>query len=318
MITSSQRWQVVGRVVTLCCFILIGLFAQAQPPSVHADSATTNLALSIVQNYQGAWTSPPTNLTSGETQDGPLMGNGDVGVVVGGTINNMTFYIGKNDFFSASSHAIKPLGRMLLAVPGMAGSSYNMVEDILHAEVRGTFSLNGATLNTTSWVSATSSMFITTLALTGGSAQNATITLQDGFGNTPTTTVSNNVLSANVVADTTGTNNPQASVATTVIGTTASISGNKLSLALQPGSTYIVASAIVSSIDSSSYQSTALSDVSGQTSSSISTLNSAHRSWWQTYWSQSFVQIPDKAIEKSWYGSLYLLGCVSRPGKYAP
>ncbi len=50
----------------------------------------------------------------------------------------------------------------------------------------------------------------------------------------------------------------------------------------------------------------------------MNNLNTSHRSWWQTYWQQSYVEIPDKSIEKSWYGSLYLLGSISRAGKYAP
>jgi len=76
-----------------------------------ADSVTANQAWRIAQQYTGVWTSPPTTLTGGETVDAPLMGNGDIGVAVGGTIANQTMYIGKNDFFSGSSHAIKPLGR---------------------------------------------------------------------------------------------------------------------------------------------------------------------------------------------------------------
>ncbi|HLZ57913.1 MAG TPA: hypothetical protein VKR06_13325 [Ktedonosporobacter sp.] len=330
MITSSQGRHSISRVFVLgCLFVMSALSsmqtfaarAQIQPPALVGRAASTTIggqALNIVQQYQGVWTSPPTNLMSGETADGPLMGNGDVGVVVGGTINNMTFYLGKNDFWSANSHAIKPLGRILLAVPGLGGSSYNMVEDLLHAEVRGTFSLNGATLHTTSWVAATDNIFVTQLALTGGGSQRATITLQDGFGNTPTTSITNDVLSADVQADTVGSNNPLARVASRVIGTTTSLSNNHINLTLQPGATYTLVSAIISNIDSSTYQSTAISKVSGLAQSDVNNLNGAHRGWWQTYWSQSFVQIPDKAIEKSWYGSLYLLGSASQPGKYAP
>ena len=91
-----------------------------------------------------------------------------------------------------------------------------------------------------------------------------------------------------------------------------------MSLTLQPGTTYTLATAIESSDDTSSYQSTAQSMASSLTTLAVRILLSAHESWWQSYWSQSFVQIPDQAVEKSWYGSLYLLGSVTRSGKYAP
>jgi hypothetical protein len=303
-----------------------GLFAaeSSSPLTPRAAAATVTdptaaQALATVAQFQGTWTSPPTDLSSGETTDAPLMGNGDVGVAVGGSISDQTFYVGKNDFFSTATNSIEPLGRIVLALPGMSGSSYNVVQNIARAQVDGTYTLNGDTVATTSWVSATEGVFVTSISLSGSTAQAATVTLQDGFGNTPTTSISGGVLNADVQAGTTSAaNNPQAQMSATVLGGSASLSGNEMSLTLEPGTTYTLATAIVSSADTSSYQSSAQSTASGLTTSSLATLLSAHESWWQSYWSQSFVQIPDQAVEKSWYGSLYLLGSVSRSGKYAP
>jgi len=147
-----------------------------------ADSITANQALRIVGQYTGVWNSPPTNLNSGETVDAPLMGNGDVGVAMAGSINSQTFFIGKSDFWSSTSHAIKPLGRVVVSAGGLNGSSYHVVQDIAHAEVRGTYVLNGQTLNTTSWMDANTNLFVTSFSLTGGGAQSIGITLQNGTG----------------------------------------------------------------------------------------------------------------------------------------
>jgi alpha-L-fucosidase 2 len=315
-----------GHVALAVALLTLGLTAlqTASPLAPRAQAATVTdptsaQALATVAKFQGVWTSPPTNLSGGETTDAPLMGNGDVGVAVGGSINNQTFYIGKNDFFSTASNSIQPLGRIVLAVPGMSGASYNVVQNIAKAQVDGTYSLNGDTVATSSWVSATEGIFVTSITLTGGTAQAATVTLQNGSGSTPTVSTSGSVLNADVQAGTTSASgNPQAQMSATVLGGSASLSGNQMSITLQPGTTYTVATAIVSSGDTSGYQSSAQSLASSLTASSLATLLSAHESWWQSYWSQSFVQIPDQAVEKSWYGSLYLLGSVSRSGKYAP
>ncbi|HEV2346085.1 MAG TPA: hypothetical protein VGS97_18440 [Actinocrinis sp.] len=283
-----------------------------------ADSVTANQAWRIVQQYQGTWTSPPSVLTNGETVDAPLMGNGDIGVAVGGTISNQTMYIGKNDFFSSTSHAVKPLGRIVVNASGLTGSSYNVVQDIAHAEVRGTYSLNGQTLSTTSWVDANWGLFVTEFTLTAGAAQSIGITLQNGSGGTPTTSTTGNDLDADVVADTGTGSDPHARIAARTIGQTQSISGNKITLTMQPNTTSTLVAGIYSSIDTSSWQSSADSLVGSMAQTDVDNHNASHRSWWQSYWSQSYIEIPDKSIEKSWYGSLYLLGSVSRAGKYAP
>ena len=307
----------VGSAATATALVSAALVTVASQPAM-ADTVTATQAMRIVSQYQGVWTTPPTQLTTGETTDAPEMGNGDVGVAVGGSIDDQTFYLGKNDFFSASSHAIKPLGRIVLAVPGMAGAGYHVVQDIAHAQVKGSYTLGGSTLTTTSWMSATENVFVTSVTLSGTAGQNASFTVQNGTGGTPTVSSSGGVLNADVAADTTGTNNPQARVASRVIGGTSTVSGNKISLTLQPGTTYTFTSGIVSSIDSSAYQANADSLVSSLAQSDVNTLSTAHQAWWQNYWSQSYVEIPDKSVEKSWYGSLYLLGSISRPGKYAP
>jgi hypothetical protein len=300
----------------LATLLAVGAVAVSTSSPAMADTVTANQAWRIVQQYTGVWTSPPSQLTNGATTDAPLLGNGDIGVAVGGSITSQTYYVGKNDFFSASSHAIKPLGRIVLAVPGMSGASYHEVQDIAHAQVQGTFTLGGTTINTTNWVSATEGLFVTTVTLTG-SSQAASFTIQNGTGGTPTTSTSGNVLNADVAADT-GSNQPQARIASRIIGGSQSISGNAINVTLQAGTTYTFVAGIVSSIDSSSWQSNADSLVGSLAQTDVNNLNTSHRNWWQSYYQQSYVEIPDKSIEKSWYGSLYLLGSTSRAGKYAP
>ncbi|NJP47267.1 glycosyl hydrolase family 95 catalytic domain-containing protein [Actinacidiphila epipremni] len=309
----------LGSVAAAAVAALLGAtLTTALAPPAAADSITAAQGVNTVAQYQGVWTSPPTQLTGGGSTDAPELGNGDVGVVIGGGIDNQTFYLGKNDFWSATSHAIKPLGRVVVRAAGLSGASYNVVQDIAHAEVRGTYTKGAQTLTTTSWTDADRDVLVTSFTLTGGSAQQIAIQLQNGTGGAPTVTTTGNDLDADVVADTGGSGDPRARIAARTIGQSQSISGSTLTLTIQPGTTSTLVAGIQSSTDTAGYQAAADALVSGLTQADVDNHKAAHRSWWQTYWSQSYVQIPDKAVEKSWYGSLYLLACVSRPGKYAP
>ena len=304
----------IAAVTGLACTVL----ATALAPSARADSVTADQGWRIAQQYTGVWNTPPSHVPAGNTPDSPMLGNGDIGVTVGGSIANQTMYIGKNDFFSGSSHAIQPLGRIVITAAGLSGSSYHVVQNIAQAEVDGTYALSGQTLTTSSWVDANWGIFVTSFTLTGGGAQNIGISLQNGAGGTPSLATTGNDLDADVHADTGTGSDPHARMAARIIGSTQSISGNKISMSLQPGATATLVTGIVSSIDNASWQSAADSLVQNLTQQNVNDHQSSHRSWWQGYWSQSFVEIPNKAIEKSWYGSLYLLACTSRSGKYAP
>src|SRR5579859_5789860 len=65
-----------------------------------ASTVTASQALRQVSRFEGVWTPPPSGGQSGETPDGPLMGNGDLGVDEEGPINNQTFYLGEENFFT--------------------------------------------------------------------------------------------------------------------------------------------------------------------------------------------------------------------------
>ena len=294
--------------------------AVLQAPAAYADHpVTTGQPLRIVSKYQGVWTSPPTVLANGETTDAPLIGNGDYGAAIAGTIDNQTIYLGKNDFFSTASNAVQPLGRIVLSVPGLAGAGYHVVQDIAHARIEGTYALDGSSLTATSWMSATENALVTSLRLSGTASQHVTITVQNGSGGTPAVSAHGRILDADVAADTTGTDNPQVRMASTVVGGTTTTSGNTLSLTLAPGTTYDVVTGFgASTEDRTGWQSRADHLVSSLSSGAVRSLSTAHQAWWTKYWSNSYVEIPDKAVEKSWYGSLYLLGSTSRGNAYAP
>ena len=103
--------------------------------------------------------------------DGPLLGNGDVGVVLAGPPEAQAFYIGKNDFWTSTSRQrprSSTVGRMELNIPELQGATYRQEQDLARAEVRGTFTKDGLTVRTRSWVDANENLLLTEVACEGG------------------------------------------------------------------------------------------------------------------------------------------------------
>jgi len=96
-----------------------------------------------------------------------------------------------------------------------------------------------------------------------------------------------------------------------VVGTEAKVSDRDLSFTLAPHSHAYLLLAVVTDRNAKDYHKQAETwltlDEPG-----ITHLREKHLGWWKKFWGKSFVEIPDKRIQESWYGSLYLLACCSR------
>jgi hypothetical protein len=265
--------------------------------------------------------------TTNETTDAPLLGNGDVGMAVLGTIDAMTFILSKTEFWSLSAGTLKAMARMSASIPGMANASYSMSENIGTGQVTGTFTANGNTITTTSWVQATDTTHnpvFTQFTYTGARPQQVTISLAPGTDNMYPSSVnsSGDVLYEDVSADSTATvggdMTRQVRVATRAVGTTGSVANGKLTFSLSPGQTYVLATSVMSNVDSAAYQTQAVGNVEALTTSDVTTLSASHQAWWDAFYRASFVELADKTVEKEYYASLYLLASTSRTGEAPP
>jgi len=292
-----------------------------------ADAATADHALRIVSAYKGSWTSPATDTNFGNTTNAPLLGNGDIGAVLVGNIDAMTVVLGKNEFFSVAEHQLKSMARMGISVSGMAGASYSAEQKLASAQVDGTYSLAGNTVGTTSWAQATdttNNLLLTKFTYAGSGSKTVTVSLAPANQNTFPSAIgsSGDILYRDVRADNADTANGietvKARVATRVIGAAGTISGGQLTFTMTPGNTYTLITSIMSNKDSANYQALALSAIASKTQADADSLKAAHQNWWNAFYGKSFVEIPNKTIEKSYYGSLYLLGSSSRAGEAPP
>ncbi len=154
----AQR-QASRPIVLVTAVLAVGLFLGRAIKQVSAASSRRLRvgaeALRIVRNVRGVYARPPGGVPSGALPGGPVLGNGDMGVVLGGTPDALRFYIGKSDFFGVVRGYMMSMGSLRLSIPALRGASYHAQENIGPATVTGQFSnSNGAKLSLRAWVAA--------------------------------------------------------------------------------------------------------------------------------------------------------------------
>src|ERR1700761_9068520 len=68
----------------------------AQAPGSANDGSVASKALQIVSSIHGTWTQMPGDIATDRMTGGALIGNGSVGVAIGGTADRQQYYIGRN------------------------------------------------------------------------------------------------------------------------------------------------------------------------------------------------------------------------------
>ena len=129
------------------------------------DDGRLNCA-KIASKYSGRWSKPPQKVPTQKLVDGPILGNGDLGVVAGGPAEKMTFFVGLNQFWALHNWTHGSVGhldlrpfpspvavaRVVLSAPGLVNATYNFTQDIASALVRGEFGTAAGSLSLTAWV----------------------------------------------------------------------------------------------------------------------------------------------------------------------
>lgn len=127
------------------------LLAVASPSTDAADPPPELSAESIVAQYGNSTDKPPEwgHYMKWST-DALLMGNGDMGLSVGGEAEALRFWINKNDFWRLQNQHLgaqpKLFGWLDLKVPAMQGASYKIEQTLYDPVTHGTFTKDGATL----------------------------------------------------------------------------------------------------------------------------------------------------------------------------
>ncbi len=145
-------------------------------PSRGSDLADDwNDLQSFLPKIQGVCTTQPSNVVTGKYTAGQLLGNGEIGVVVGDTLTSQKFYFGKSDFLGLArndrqnrwENSILPIGSLRISSPQPSTdpeSVFRMEQDITQAEVRATMRLGQTIVNMRSWTADSENLFVTELS----------------------------------------------------------------------------------------------------------------------------------------------------------
>ena len=136
------------------------------------DSPEQLSAESIISQYKNMTDKPPAfgHYMKWST-DALLMGNGDMGLSVGGEAESLRFWINKNDFWRLQNQHLgaqpKLFGWIDIKSPAMQGANYRIEQPIYNPITHGTFTKDSATLEFRARVMATANIGWIELEATG-------------------------------------------------------------------------------------------------------------------------------------------------------
>lgn len=318
------------RALPILCAIAL---ASALAANRAAAEKAVDDALVPMSKYVGVYTHPPETvgaldpaIKAYRVPDGPLMGNGDLAVAVGGTATEQTCYLSKCDL----SHSMRGLGGLTYSFGGAAAEAgYRQEQDLYHAEVRSVIPLRGATIRMRTWTADTGNVLVTDLSTDGKVPVNVELKLWSHTTSLKTQAGTQDGLlwATREISTTMGTTKQpfrsKVATAVRVMGATpvCATDGKHSSTArftVPVDKTVRVTAGVAGGYEAEDHIAKAKELVASLTDQKIDDLAAAHLRWWRRYWSKSSIAIGDELLEKFYYGAQYVLGCSSREGCVAP
>lgn len=323
---------------------------------IELDSDWSEIS-SLLSDIKPVVTEPPEGIVTNKYTTGMLMGNGEIGVVAGDTVNSQKFYFGKSDFWGKIYNpgrdnwqaGILSLGGLTLRsseTASDAASVYRMEQDLLNAEVRTRMKFGDTTVHMASWTSDSEDVFVTELSSLPGDkdvALGIDLWIPDTYG-----TADGKYDCCDLYPYSSGTSDQvlwvtrenciyasshyrsRAAIAVKLLGaafsglSAGSASANG-SFTLKSGNKIQIVTVFKSGrgIGSDcptldSIKEAALEGAAKLSVSDVATFKNNHRDWWKNFWLKSHIRVYDNLLEKYYYGAMYVLGCSFRQGTSAP
>lgn len=274
----------------------------------------------FLPSYVGEWNAAPRKVPTMTTPDGAICGNGDIGMVVGGSSDQLKFYFSKNDFWKAQAGypngGVSHIGHLAITAKDLEGASFDMKQSLADATLSGSFAkADGVSYEMKSWCSANKNMAV--VQLRAGSSPvtfHLDLVMEDKFDahveggskedvvykirkfDTPTLEWSSAV-----------------AVGLRVIG-----KESASDFSLKAGEEVYVVLSFCTNHEQKDFVEGAIQLTQTTNVKSLETLYADHKAWWSSFWNESEVHLDDPMLEKYYYGSQYLLACCSRNTAFPP
>ncbi|WP_274958039.1 glycosyl hydrolase family 95 catalytic domain-containing protein [Millionella massiliensis] len=316
-----------------CMAGLLGLIGAMSCPTVAgASKGKMPDVKEIVSSCRVRFTAPPANIPATTSVDAPLLGNGYTGVALGGTPDNLIFYVARNDFWRLKSSYNESfpavLGKIRLSSEALRGATYLVEQDLYTATTTATFEKEGLKLVCRAYVAAGDDAMALSLEANREVPMQVELLLPDSLEriNQPPFDPLFPVEEARGRTDDGVEWVTRGFTEDVEIPTRAGIAvrsvrpdGELSRVTLRPGKPLELVCVFTSNFKTDDVQTTLCERVVELgTPGASKAMRRRHLDWWRNYWEQSYVQIPDTAIARQYYLSLYGTASCSRDREFPP
>ena len=302
-----------------CIFTLfLFLFFSSSCINERKNDPAIEKSKDIISGHKAVFTSPPSHTPSFKIVDGPITGNGDIGLTLSGETRHQRYWISKNDFWKSGPH-FKQCGPSLIGgidiiIDDLEGSNYYVEQRLYESMIYSEFTRDQNKVNISARVAAGDNIIILRLDATGKTVDvNINLWAQDGYGSVTESGREGDVIWVTRKFDTDDLLYPTA--ATMAMKNYDPGAG---SFSLEPGNPVTIIASVVTNHESGTYTSDAIEKVSALSMNEVNLLIDDHKAWWASFWAESFVEIEDKLLEKYYYASNYIMACCSRNVNFPP
>ena len=272
-----------------------------------------------VSRYKGIFNCPARHIPTKTVPDGPISGNGDVGIVIGGNPEFQTIYISKVDFWKAKrgypEGGVCLPGGLNISIPELKGASFFAEQNIADGAVKEVFKKNDLAFHLKTFVPAGDNCVIIGMHTEGSKELRVSLDLwaKPGLDSKNHSGEAGDVFWVSRSFDSADLDWPtHIAMAMKTIGS----GGRKF--VLKPGVNVSVIVTAYTNHDKPDYTETAIRNAGKASVNSIEELRKKNNAWWKNFWAESLVEIGDTTMEKYYYGGQYILACCSRNNNFPP
>jgi len=284
----------------------------------------------IISALTTEFSASPKRTPSRSSVDGPLLGNGDMGVVFGGTPAEQHLFLCKNDMWRLQhgygNSSPVPFGNLAIRIADLNDASYKVTQDIYTASTEGVYALKDCSVRMKAYVAALENVLVLEITAEGKPfAVQAALEVAQGRGSESTSGKDDKLFWGKRAFTQDVDIASGAVVAWKLLGaknvSTTNVKGNSsvgASFVVTPGKPVTLVLAMDSVFSSKDYVNAAKGAVKGIDAQRLGEIRAAHQQWWADYYAKSYVSIHDPVIEKQYYLSLYGMGSCSRNPNFPP